>query len=1276
MDADGCTFLLAYAVTLEGPNIGCTRPPLEDLYGCTRPPLEDLYGCTRPPLEDLHGCTLPPLEDLYGCTLPPLEDLYGCTLPPLEDLYGCTLPPLEDLHGRTLPPLEDLHGCTLPPLEDLYGFIPVSLGFNIDTRDPGIYTGQRKDFFGYKVLQFMSGTNKGIVVTAPLFNGSGAVCVPETLQDKHCFSRGEISHKNSSIPIKHFGLSIAEDSLRSQFTVCSPSVVHECNENSYLNSVCFTLTHTLQEISVFTPSFQECTKKTVDLVFLFDGSRSMSEDEFNKNKAFIVDIMKSLRNTSIKFAAVQFSTNYRKVFDFSDYQAGNALAELDTESHMKGLTNTHGALKFVLEQILENPGAGASPNATQVLVMITDGDPSDTDSHGIIQRYDDKSIIRVVIGVKHVELKRFMNIASNPKEKNIFKIENYDGLTGILENLQKRIFGMEGFKVARAGNMTNEMSQAGFSAAFYKDTLILGSVGSNSWRGSLQESPQQKPTQMTDPLMQMDSYMGYSTCVGEKDKARLYFTGAPRFEHIGRVVLFSGDGEEWTVAQTINGHQIGSYFGAELCAVDVNSDGSTDFLLVGAPLFYWPQDRGEGQIYVYRLTEEIKLRSELNVTVSSMGRFGTSISSLADVNGDELRDVAVGAPLEDDNRGAVYLFLGDRQRGIRCTFSQRITGRELDLGLRFFGQAIDGRIDLGQDGLLDMVVGSQGMAVVLRSRPVFSVQVHLSFRPEQVRTDKIDCLGNTGGHLPTVTLTACFHVVETTRSKAEVQSSALNISYMLNVDPTRQTHRGFFSQNDHKARTLTSALELRNEDTCSDHTLYIPNCVRDSLSPIVIKLNFSQDASQRAAAVLSVDSKRQAVAEVPFEKQCMKNDTCIAELEVDFNFTTSTLLVAEDNYFSLSVKLSNHGDDSYNTVLSVHYPPGLSFSRMTLTEATRPTLSVCRDVDPVRTACGVSLPVYRGGSAASFKIGFLITTKHEWNETVSFTVSGSSDNTNSTRMNSLTKSIQVQFEIKMVVTVKQGTISYLNFTTEDAAPKKMVAIYKVENPGLKAFPVSVSLFFPTRLEHKFEMKNYQVLVKQNQTRCAASTDMKSEYCSTEKYCKIVACDSFILDKESTTEFLFSGDVHFRDLKQNAANIAFLKRYTGDGAEVKFKSFLHVAYDKQRYVLDSHKEEKAAELGWRDSDPTFKSTEVRVELIFLADQRLIILTGAGIGFLILILITILMLKSGCFKRKTLEYYKEQEESAARQNGRLSPAHRSSDPPSEEALLDGGGTGRVG
>lgn len=39
-----------------------------------------------------------------------------------------------------------------------------------------------------------------------------------------------------------------------------------------------------------------------------------------------------------------------------------------------------------------------------------------------------------------------------------------------------------------------------------------------------------------------------------------------------------------------------------------------------------------------------------------LGRFGAAIAALADINGDGLTDVAVGAPLEE--QGAVYIFNG------------------------------------------------------------------------------------------------------------------------------------------------------------------------------------------------------------------------------------------------------------------------------------------------------------------------------------------------------------------------------------------------------------------------------------------------------------------------------------------------------------------------------------------------------------------------------------------------------------------------------------------
>ena len=46
--------------------------------------------------------------------------------------------------------------------------------------------------------------------------------------------------------------------------------------------------------------------------------------------------------------------------------------------------------------------------------------------------------------VKVKSMEKFKVIASEPKDKNVFKIEQYNGLQGILENFQNRIFTVEG----------------------------------------------------------------------------------------------------------------------------------------------------------------------------------------------------------------------------------------------------------------------------------------------------------------------------------------------------------------------------------------------------------------------------------------------------------------------------------------------------------------------------------------------------------------------------------------------------------------------------------------------------------------------------------------------------------------------------------------------------------------------------------------------------------------------------------------------------------------
>lgn len=129
-----------------------------------------------------------------------------------------------------------------------------------------------------------------------------------------------------------------------------------------------------------------------------------------------------------------------------------------------------------------------------------------------------------------------------------------------------------------------------------------------------------------------------------------------------------------------------------------------------------------------------------------LGRFGAALGAVGDLNGDGWTDVAVGAPLEDEGSGAVYIFHGG-QHGLHTPHSQvspgtqasggagaglagtgdpgvlplcplpspqRVRAADMDPGLQFLGQALDGGTDLDGDKLPDIAVGARGQVLVLR----------------------------------------------------------------------------------------------------------------------------------------------------------------------------------------------------------------------------------------------------------------------------------------------------------------------------------------------------------------------------------------------------------------------------------------------------------------------------------------------------------------------------------------------------------------------------------
>ncbi|KAL6482477.1 hypothetical protein MHYP_G00105570 [Metynnis hypsauchen] len=308
-------------------------------------------------------------------------------------------------------------------------------------------------------------------------------------------------------------------------------------------------------------------------------------------------------------------------------------------------------------------------------------------------------------------------------------------------------------------------------------------------------------------------------------------------------------------------------------------DGDTDFLVVGAPLYYQAEPRREGRMYVYRLTNEMTLVKELEVADCVEGQFAATVTSVADLNGDELPDVAVGAPLEDDGRGAIYIYLGNRTQGVRPHYSQRILARMISEQLQQFGMAIDGVMDMDGDGLTDIVVGARGTVMLLKSRPVLSVSANLSFSPSEISLDNFDCLVKTDITVPVATLSICFSVKEDAHSTGAVRRG-LTVSFELSAESEKQSSRAFFQPTSNQSRNVLNSVLLDSHHSCYNQGLYMEKCVKDTSSPVLIRLNFSQVEQQPSSsnAVLNIDSRTEMYVE-----KCVKDTSSPVLIRLNFS---------------------------------------------------------------------------------------------------------------------------------------------------------------------------------------------------------------------------------------------------------------------------------------------------------------------------------------------------------------------------------------------------------
>ncbi|TRY98847.1 hypothetical protein DNTS_027859 [Danionella cerebrum] len=822
---------------------------------------------------------------------------------------------------------------------------------------------------------------------------------------------GKTSLNNVSERKEHtrIGMSLASNPKDNSFVACGPLWSYECGSSYYSTGICSRVDSSFNFTHSIAPAFQRC-ETYMDIVIVLDGSNSIYP--WYEVQDFLINVLQKfyIGPGQIQVGVVQYGERVVNEFRLDDFRTVDEVVAAAKNINQRGGEETRTALGINAART-QGFKHGGRPEAKKVMIVITDGESHDSpDLKNAVEESEKDNITLYGIAVLGYYNRRGINpeaflreikfIATDPDE-HFFSVTDESALKDIVDALGEKIFSLEGTN-QNGTAFGLQMSQAGFSSHIVEDGILVGAVGAYDWNGAvLKETLHGKVIppkssfmkEFPEELKNHGAYLGYMvSSVVLAQYGRLYVAGAPRFNHTGKVLIFTlTNSGNLTVLHSLYGPQIGSYYGSELAPIDLDNDGLTDVLLVGAPMYFY---RGweKGRVYIYTINSQGSFIPDGTLVPSVQShdsRFGTAISALPDLNGDGFSELVVGAPLEDNHRGAIYLFYGQKHR-IQTEYKQRIGAGDLSPGLHYFGRSVHGMMDVNGDELIDLAVGSFGAAVLLWSRSVVRVGISVHFQPTKINIFNKDCIRG-GREVSCMLATVCLNVTARTAMQ-DPKQVALRFSFGFEES-------GYFPRAvmDSSENAQPRDITLQIDEKHCQHVHFHVHEVTDYTRPLIFNVDLGlQNADD--GAVLDDGWPTRLKSELPFWNGCDNDDQCIPSLILQSSsdlldrrqfcsqrersswpvclhqrLRTSTERLVESSRRKVLVesRLENRGENAYNTILHITHSPNLQFSSLVV-KAPSDIAIECpnfEDTSLYRT-CNVSAPFMRSNTQVYFRLEF------------------------------------------------------------------------------------------------------------------------------------------------------------------------------------------------------------------------------------------------------------------------------------------------------------------
>uniref|UniRef100_W5U6W8 Integrin alpha-1 n=1 Tax=Ictalurus punctatus TaxID=7998 RepID=W5U6W8_ICTPU len=1157
------------------------------------------------------------------------------------------------------------------------------LSFNVDEKNGMSFSGPIEDMFGYTVQQFENSEGKWVLIGSPLTgqpaqrtgdvykcpvgHGSSSSCVKLDLPEYTTIPNIHEVKENMTM-----GTTLVADPDGNGFLACGPQYGYMCGNQQYITGICSNVSSSFKVLNSIAPTIREC-QQDMDIVIVLDGSNSIFP--WKHITEFLVKFLKKIAIPPARVGIVSYGDDVGHVFNLSDFSNTEDLVTNASKIQQRRGLKTMTALGIdTARKEAFTEERGARPGVKKVMVIVTDGESHDDYRlKDVVQDCEKDGIERFAIAVLgdynrqnkskaqvNTFIEQIKSIASNKTEDHFFNVEDERALITIVDALGSKIFALE----ATSGNHTSsfemEMSQSGFSAHTSRAGVMLGAVGAYDWNGTVvMQSGNQfvvpKNNIFHNPLVEryqgMAGYVGYDVQSAYTPSGVLYITGAPRYNHTGRVIVYRFDGENVMVTQNLEGEQIGSYFGSVLQTLDVDQDSYTDLLLVGAPMFMGSERDEQGQVYVYKLNTEGMFEHEMTLrpvnqtccTAHSRAsctsvnknepcgaRFGTAIAAVPDLNLDGFNDVVIGSPLENDHRGAVYIYHGT-VRTIREKYVQRIAAGGDGEKMKFFGQSIHGIMDLNDDGIIDVTIGGIGGAALYWSRDVAELRAKMSFDTNKINLQQPTQLCQMNGKDTVCVKTrVCF--TYNIKSEKETDPETL-IHYTLTLDSLRAISRARFKDTDE--RKIQRNVTIRSTEKCSEISFYMSDKL-DFRDPLMVSLDFGlvdTDSGPVLDEALPT-SLNKTLALV----DCGNDEKCIADLHLRASPNVSSLVIkAYQEKFYVSINISNSGDNAYNSKVTLSTTENINYVKV------EPKEKDC-ELNHVKAVCAVGYPFLKSNTWEDFKILFDVNPSHIRKDII-INVTATTDSEEPVLVDNFVQiSIPVKYEASLTFTAKKNMKEeHIILKEGETAPiindtsmigEEMNVSYTIERDAeTHTPPLSLTITFPYMTPADNILLYLTRLTSSANIRCHAHINPQkiSQGVKFIRKAKAETLSDYLVSCKEKANPCTSFRCDIPPARFNQINVTF---------RVWKQTFILGEFSSLFLTVHAKLENKGMDffqLSKRD-----ESREVSVQISKESRGGIplwIIILSILIGLLILALVIFCLWKFGFFKRKSVEDMKE-------------------------------------